>query len=78
MRLAVLHRYVQIGSALSRHSLGFLVAELGLTRYVPFHRGLLGHRRGAEPYRRGEHLRLALEELGPTFIELSGERTAAA
>ncbi len=37
---------------------------------MPFHRGLLGHERRAEPYTRPEHVRLALEQLGATFIKL--------
>ena len=63
-------RYRQIGEVLSRHGLGFLVGVAGLGRLVPFHRGFLGHERRPEPYTTPEHLRLALEELGPTFIKL--------
>jgi hypothetical protein len=36
----------------------------------PFHRGLLGHERRDEPYTRPEHVRLALEQLGATFVKL--------
>jgi ubiquinone biosynthesis protein len=43
---------------------------VGLGRWVPFHRGVLGHERRQEPYTTPEHLRLAIEELGPTFIKL--------
>ena len=63
-------RYRQIASALARHGMGYLVGVLGLERFVPFHRGLLGHARRATPYSRPEHLRLALEALGTTFIKL--------
>lgn len=69
-RLALLHRYRQLAGTLARHGLGYLAVEAGLARYLPFHRGLLGHRQRAEPYTRADHLRLALEELGPTFIKL--------
>lgn len=55
---------------LSRHGLGFLAAAPGQEARIPFHRGLLGHERRAEPYSRPEHLRLALEELGPAFVKL--------
>ena len=60
----------QIADVLTRHGLGYFVGVLGLERVVPFNRGLLGHARRAEPYTRPEHLRLALEELGATFIKL--------
>lgn len=64
------HRYQEIGEVLARHGLGFLVGITGLERWVPFHEGLMGHERRAEPYTNPDHLRLALEELGPTFIKL--------
>ncbi len=65
-----LARYHQIAEALARHGLGYLTGTLGLDRFVPFHRGLLGHARRDEPYTRPEHVRLALGELGATFIKL--------
>ena len=63
-------RYQEITEVLARHGLGFLVGVSGLERWVPFHQGLMGHERRTEPYTTPEHLRLALEELGPTFIKL--------
>ena len=63
-------RYRQIADALSRHGMGYMVGMLGLERFVPFHRGVLGHPRREEPYTRPEHVRMALEELGATFIKL--------
>ena len=65
-----LERYRQIAEVLTRHGLGFLVGMRGLGRWIPVHRGVLGHERRDEPYTTPEHLRLALEELGPTFIKL--------
>ena len=65
-----LQRYRQIVEVLSRHGLGFVVGVAGLSRWVPFHHGVLGHERRQEPYTTPEHLRLAIEELGPTFIKL--------
>ena len=64
------NRYRQIADALSRHGMGYLVGALGLDRFVPFHRGILGHPLREEPYTRPEHVRMALEELGATFIKL--------
>ena len=63
-------RYRQIAEVLTKHGLGFLVGVTGLSRWIPFHQGVLGHERRDQPYTTPEHLRLALEELGPTFIKL--------
>jgi ubiquinone biosynthesis protein len=65
-----LDRYREIAETLSRHGMGYLVSVLGLERLVPFHRGLLGHEQRSEPYTRPEHVRLALEQLGATFVKL--------
>jgi len=63
-------RKAQIAKILAKHGFGFLVDRMGLGRFVPFHWGVLGHRRREAPYSAPEHLRLAFEELGPTFIKL--------
>lgn len=63
-------RYRQIGAVLRRHGLGVLAGVLGLGGLVPFHRGALGHARQEDPYTNPEHVRVALEELGPTFVKL--------
>ncbi len=60
----------QIAEVLLRHGLGYLVSIAGLDRFVPLHRGLLGHPRRAEPYAAPEHLRMALDELGAAWIKL--------
>ncbi|MBI4493425.1 MAG: AarF/ABC1/UbiB kinase family protein [Chloroflexi bacterium] len=65
-----LHRYRQIADVLARHGLGYLVSVLGLERFVPFHRGLLGHPPRVRAYTRPEHVRMALAQLGATFIKL--------
>jgi ubiquinone biosynthesis protein len=74
MRSLVKHthreRYRQIAHTLARHGLGYLVGILGLERFVPFHKGLLKHPKRPQPYTRPEHVRMALEELGATFIKL--------
>lgn len=62
-------RYRRIANILMRHGLGFFVGVGGLGKFVPFHRGLLGHARRDEPYTRPEHVRMAFEDLGPTFIK---------
>lgn len=63
-------RYRRIARVLERHGLGIALGIAGMGGWVPFHRGLLGHSLRDAPYTTPEHLRLALEELGPTFIKL--------
>ncbi len=62
-------RYRQVVRVLFQHGFGYLVDQLGLTHLVPFPWVLLGHGREA-PRTQAAHLRLALEELGATFIKL--------
>jgi len=63
-------RLRHIGAVAGRHGLGYLVGPTGVGRLIPFQRGWLGHERRDTPYTRPEHLRLALEDLGTTFIKL--------
>lgn len=63
-------RYRQIAETLGRHGLGFLVGAAGLEKWIPLQHGLFGHEQRDEAFSNPEHLRLALEELGPTFIKL--------
>lgn len=63
-------RKAQIAKVLAKHGFGFLVEKIGLGRFVPFHWGILGHPKRKERYSAPEHLRMAFEELGPTFIKL--------
>lgn len=64
-------RYREIAATLRRHSLGFVAGLFGIGRFLP--------RRNGDDARAAdrafgatspEHLRLAFEELGPTFIKL--------
>ena len=62
-------RYRKIAEVLLRHGFGFVVEQLDLTYFARWRRRW----RAAPPVSeasRGERLRLALEELGPTFIKL--------
>ena len=63
-------RYREVTETMSRHGLAFLVTDPAHPTWAPFHHGLFGHKRQPEPYTRADHLRLALEELGPTFVKL--------
>ncbi len=64
-----MQRERRIVLVLARHGLGWVVDVFGLGWLVPFHRGILGHARREAPYTGPEHLRMALEELGPTAIK---------
>lgn len=55
---------------LLRHGFGYLLNQLGLEHLMPFHWGIFGHHKRRTPYTQAEHLRLAIEELGVTFIKL--------
>ncbi len=66
-----LTRYRQIAKILTRHGLGYLMDGFGLERLIPFPRGLFNHPTRSKPYTRPEHLRMAFEELGATFIKLA-------
>ncbi len=69
-KTSLFRRYREIARTLARHGSGWLAIELNLGRFIPFHWGLLGHPRRREPYTQAEHLRMALEDLGATFIKL--------
>jgi predicted unusual protein kinase regulating ubiquinone biosynthesis (AarF/ABC1/UbiB family) len=57
-----------VARVLVRHGLGFLVVELGNGRWIP--RADIRSARASPQITQAAHLRLALEELGPTFIKL--------
>jgi ubiquinone biosynthesis protein len=60
----------QIVDVLVRHGMGFLVSDVGLEHLRSVESGLRGRERRDEPHTRAERLRLALEELGPTFVKV--------
>lgn len=65
-----LGRMRQIVSVLLNHGFGDLVERLHLGGYVRWSRRVLFKRRGVQrPLSRAQRIRLALEELGPTFIK---------
>jgi ubiquinone biosynthesis protein len=63
-------RYREIATVLARHGLGWMIDQMGLGRLVPFYRSIVGRSRPSEPYSQPEHLRMALEELGVTYVKL--------
>lgn len=62
-------RYRQIVEIISRHGLGFMLGPHGADELIPF-RKMTAATNGARHVSRPEHVRLAIEELGPTFIKL--------
>lgn len=65
-----LRRYRQIAEILTRHGMGHAVGVMGLDRFVPIHKSLQSGNRLAKSTIGPTHLRMALEELGATFIKL--------
>jgi ubiquinone biosynthesis protein len=65
-----LRRYRQIAEVFVRHGLGFLVDILGIARFVPWRDRLPGRPERGEALTRPQRLRIALAELGTTFIKL--------
>lgn len=62
-------RFRQIVKILVKHGFGFVLMELGLGWLAPFSKNFPGKNKNST-YSRPEHLRLAIEELGTTFIKL--------
>ena len=65
-----LSRYRQIAETLAKHGFGFLLSLLGLDRFLPIHRESFGETSNNQSLTPPQHIRLALEELGPAFIKL--------
>lgn len=65
-----LRRYRQIVQTLIRHGLGALVSQTTLDKRLRLPPRLFGRPVAAPELTRGQHARLALEELGPAFIKL--------
>ncbi|KYH31450.1 ABC1 kinase family protein [Neomoorella mulderi] len=63
-RYVHLHRYRQVVNVLARYGFGYLLDQLGLGELI------LRRPRREAPISPGARLRLALAELGPTFIKL--------
>jgi len=61
----------EIAGALARHGIGLTLVQARLGWMLPYQWGLLKHPRRDEPYSGPEHVRMAFEDLGPTFIKLA-------
>ena len=69
-RVRHLGRYRQIVQVLVRHGLGAVVDQLGLTSLLAWPARLQRREPPPAPQTLAEHVRAAIEELGPTFIKL--------
>ena len=65
-----LDRYREIAETLARHGLGVLLGASAMERWIPFNRRLVRYAHRGRAISTAEHLRLAFEDLGPTFIKL--------
>jgi ubiquinone biosynthesis protein len=65
-----LRRYGQIAEVFTRHGFGAVVAQLGLGRYLTLPQRLLSREEPPTGATAAQHLRMALEELGSTFVKL--------
>ncbi len=67
-----MHRYSEILAVLIKFGFGDLISSLKIEQYLELGRHLFKGRprEDVESVSRAERLRLALEELGPTFIKL--------
>ncbi len=65
-----LRRYGQIAEVFTRHGFGAIVAQLGLSRYLNLPQRLMSREPPPTDVTAAKHLRLALEELGSTFVKL--------
>ena len=59
----------EISGVLARHGLDYVAGSLGLQRFAAIQK-LFGHAAQQVPFTQPEHLRMALEEMGTTFIKL--------
>ncbi len=65
-------RFKNIARVLAHHGFGYLLGQLGLTKRLAFYQRKPPHKPGEAQslLTRGERLRRALEELGPTFVKM--------
>jgi ubiquinone biosynthesis protein len=65
-----LSRYRQVVGVLTKYGFGEFFGQIRIWEYINIEKRLLHRRREMEQMSFGQRLRLALEELGPTFVKL--------
>jgi len=70
LRPRYLQRYSRIAEVLTRHGFGAIVAQMGLARSLSIPRRVLRRQPPEVEATPARHVRLALEELGSTFLKL--------
>jgi ubiquinone biosynthesis protein len=63
-------RYAEIIRVLSRHGVSSIIEQLGLSSLIPVKRGVFKRSPNGVALSQAEHVRMALEDLGTTFIKL--------
>jgi len=63
-------RYREVANVLIKHGFGFLFDRVSLRNILGFRRLAINPEKEAEIYSRPQRLRMALEELGPTYVKL--------
>jgi len=63
-------RYGEIIRVLSRHGIGSIIEQFGLSSLIPVNRGVFKRSPDGVAVSQAEHVRMALEDLGTTFIKL--------
>lgn len=63
-------RYRQLASVMIKHRLGHFAKTIGIEQYVPFYWALPNLPKRNDPYSQAEHVRMALEEMGTTFVKI--------
>lgn len=63
-------RYKEIASVFIKHGFGTLLDQMGILKYLDIKKKVMNEKEKDFQKSIGERLRLALEELGPTFVKL--------
>jgi len=69
-RVRSLHRYRQIAGILFKYGFGHLLDQMRIFTFLRLRKRILKKKAGLEKLTYAQRIRLALEELGPTFVKL--------
>ena len=69
-RIRHINRYREVASVLARHGFGLILEEMGLINLLSLPKRIFRTEEEVDPQTLGERLRIALEELGPTYVKM--------